>query len=578
MFSLSQRGGQSALAASKAERLTASSAASNALRSHDATAIILTLLLIAACCFAISVLCMCPQEAYAENAASTGTADSGTSSIYSLYDTKQKNQQITINKIWDDGLTSNDRQLSDKVNGDTDYKDLLAISIMTGVPQSALRIYQIVFDANGGSYGTDSNGNSITTNTLTYNSKNAVTAGTYAVPERTDGYTCIGWSTSSTATSADYTITSAVNNPSLTNQWFNARTDKSTTTLYAVWKDLSIKYAVMAYGAGIDIDKDGNTMGLTFGPALGYPEFSSYNYEGSTGSYDSSNISTMTRYHTTADTSIMDETAAACTDDSHSIITDADDAGTDAAGNRYRCLHYDNWNTIIYWNKKDPHVYDKCIKKGCSKTVIITPTQGTISNGIFSTNSKTFTGDGDSYIINSVWDLKYSSDTSVQDIRKAKHGYGASLIRAKLVGADSHTNAGEYYAGSDALTKYTAISSILSCFPKNLQAAIGYKNLSGNVAANYPYDVASNDGVCDKLWLLSIYEMNSGGKTVYADNSISQDDFYNNHKTRASKQWWWLRSPGRSYRAWFVSYNGSVSGSDVSNGGTVSPGFSLASN
>lgn len=71
----------------------------------------------------------------------------------------------------------------------------MSVNIMTGIPQSALRTYSIKFDANGGNFGTDSSGNAITSNTLSYNAKNAVTSGTYAVPERTDGYTYIGWST-----------------------------------------------------------------------------------------------------------------------------------------------------------------------------------------------------------------------------------------------------------------------------------------------------------------------------------------------------------------------------------------------
>ena len=62
----------------------------------------------------------------------------------------------------------------------------------------------------------------------------------------------------------------------VTDKWMNSRADGSTTTLYAVWKDLRIRYAVMAYGIGVDKDASGNTMGITFGPALGYPEFSKY--------------------------------------------------------------------------------------------------------------------------------------------------------------------------------------------------------------------------------------------------------------------------------------------------------------
>ena len=127
----------------------------------------------------------------------------------------------------------------------------------------------------------------------------------------------------------------------------NKRTDGSTTTLYAVWKDIHINYAVMAYGIGVDKDANGNTMGITFGPALGYPEFSPYHNR-----TDDSTTTTQTfmkSHSVSGDATVMDESTTACKDASHSVITGTD-AGTDTAGNAYRCLHYDNWATIIYWN------------------------------------------------------------------------------------------------------------------------------------------------------------------------------------------------------------------------------------
>ena len=251
------------------------------------------------------------------------------------------------------------------------------MTIQTGVPQTTLRTYTITYDANGGSYGTDKDGNTITTNTITYNAKNQPINGTYITPERTDGYSLIGWSTSKTATTPDPSI-ALTNTPS--DNWMNKRTDGSTTALYPVWKDLHINYAVMAYGTGVDKDANGKTMGITFGPALGYPEFSPYN---STYNKDTS-VQTFTKSHSVSgDATVMSESAAACIDASHSVITGTD-AGTDAAGNAYRCLHYDNWATIIYWDKHDPHVYDKCVPNHCSKTVVITPNAGTIANGTFS--------------------------------------------------------------------------------------------------------------------------------------------------------------------------------------------------
>ena len=494
--------------------------------------------------------------------ANAATATSTTSEQYQLYDSKTRDQQVSVNKVWDDGLTNDVRKY-----GNADYANLLSMTIQTGIPQTALRTYTITYDANGGSYGTDTTGNTITTNTITYNAKNQPTNGTYATPERTDGYVCVGWSTSKTATTADSNITLT---STLTNKWMNERTDGSTTTLYAVWKDLRIHYAVMAYGTGVDKDANGNTMGITFGPALGYPEFSPYG-----ASYNTPKPTFTKSHSVSGDTAVMSENEFACTNTSHSVITGTD-AGTDEAGNAYRCLHYDNWATIIYWNEHDPHVYDKCIPNHCSKTVVITPNAGTIENGILSTSmsdsNRGLVGDGQSYIVGSAWD---NSSDGV-DVTQAGQGYAASLVRAKLVGADSHTKLDDKYAGVDALTRYTANSSILSCFPKVLRDAIRAKALSGVSTASsgdwMEYDVVSNAGVADKLWLFSRGEMMN---TVYPSAGFSSSTS-NDAKRSNNGRWWWLRSPYGSGSARIVDYSGYLNyGYGVGIDFAVAPGFTL---
>ena len=250
------------------------------------------------------------------NAATTTTAT--TSEQYQLYDQRTRDQQVSVNKVWNDGLTNDTRVLSS--NSSRPYENYLSMTIQTGVPQTTLRTYTITYDANGGAYGTDTNGNAITTNTITYNAKNQPTKGTYAAPERTNGYLLLGWSTDKNATSPNPSITLT---NTVTDKWMNEQTDGSTTTLYAVWKDMHINYAVMAYGIGIDKDanENGNTMGITFGPALGHPEFSPYN---GTDTKDTS-VQTFTKSHSVSgDAIIMSEDAPACTDDSHSVITGID--------------------------------------------------------------------------------------------------------------------------------------------------------------------------------------------------------------------------------------------------------------
>ena len=287
----------------------------------------------------------------------------------------------------------------------------------------------------------------------------------------------------------------------------------------------------------------------------------------------------------------MNESTPACTDSSHSVITGAD-AGTDAAGNAYRCLHYDNWNTIIYWNKVDPHVYDKCIPNHCSKTVTITPNAGTIANGTFSTHmsdgnyrgheqpysNRGLVGDGQSYIVSSQWN---KDDTRNVDITQARQGYAASLVRAKLVGADYHTMLDDRYAGTDAMIRYTSESCILACFPRNLRDAICAKALSGVSAANSEYDERSNDGVADKLWLFSYNEMMNA---VYPQVGFKNDGDYDAKRSSFFSiiGYWlsaqWLRSPNYYGMAHGVTDDGNCyidSSAGVGDDLAVAPGFTL---
>ena len=245
--------------------------------------------------FVITVIMGClPIDAITPMPAYADTATTAVTDAYQLYDTRERTEQVSVNKVWDDGLTNDTRKY-----GNTDYASLLSMTVQTGVPQTTLRIYMITYDANGGSFGAE-----MVTNTITYNAKNQPTSGTYATPERTDGYSFVGWSTSKTATSPDTSITLT---NTLTDSWMNARADGSNTMLYAVWKDLRINYAVMAYGIGVDKDANGNTMGITFGPALDYPEFSKFN-----GTYtaDTSSTQTFTKSHSVSgDTTVMSESA-----------------------------------------------------------------------------------------------------------------------------------------------------------------------------------------------------------------------------------------------------------------------------
>lgn len=166
--------------------------------------------------------------------------------------------------------------------------------------------------------------------------------------------------------------------------------------------------------------------------------------------------------------------------------------------------------------------------------------------------------------------------SDVVDITQAGQGYAASLVRAKLIGADSHTKLDGNYAGVDALTRYTSGSSVLSCFPNVLRDAIGAKSLSSVSAVSsgdyMDYDVVSNDGVADRLWLFSYGEMTDA---VYPQTGFSNSD-HDDTKRSSEPYWLWLRSPDTSTNVRVVSNFGSLAFDHTTDtNGEISPGFAL---
>ena len=463
----------------------------------------------------------------------------------------------------------------------------MSVSISTKIPQAALRTYAIKMDANGGNFGNDSSGNAITENTMTFNAKDSLIAGTYAQPQR-NGYVLYGWSTKKDANAvADETNANVIcldswiitieqqgiqmppieavladgvprfvfitghddthkghdafgdqiADPVFNYNWMSERPDKSVTTVYAVWKrDPIYRYAVMAYYIyDLNPSEEYDRYCTIFGPALGYSEFSALK----DGVIERSVTPTMSHHHDVSGSSTqLSESAATCKDDSHSIITGTD-AGTDAKGNKYRCLHYDNWATISYWNYKDPHVYDKCIKKGCSKTVVLKPNDMLTALGFFSDDS--FTGDGNSYVAR---DIDFGNATSSHKdgndtIGDGTPWYACSAVRAMLNGGDAYTDPTLTIQKGSTSINAASISedeSLLSCFPTYMKLTGVYKN-------RYDVPVALSTGdtqqesLYDVLKLPSLDNVSSGGAekvSEYSCGSIKQDDLNKNNSARAS--------------------------------------------
>lgn len=402
--------------------------------------------------------------------------------IYDFYNQKKQDKTITVTKVWDDG------------NSHTAPGEL-AVTITTEAPQQSQRTYSITFDANGGTFGNtqaDTNGNK-----LTYNAKNEVTSGSYAEPSpaNAEDYLFGGWSTDKNASKADSSVNVSEND--LNNSYLSKIKTNENVTLYAVYiKRPIINYAVSVYGIGQDVDENGKTMGLTFGPATG-------------ANYSKTYVSHTPTENTSGARSI------------------------DGKAHPHRCIHNDSWTTIIYWNQVDPDVYEQCMgdanTPSCTKAVPIKA-----NNTLFAVDEiTTWSNSGDGYGAIGyelkrnyrIWNPRHTSakNNNGYDDGANTGGWPASRIRAMMNGTDSNTvldvaNGVDLIYRSDGVDCYriediseiTSSNCLLSCFPKELQQAIGAKTVKTKTAwSDYSDDYGSSSlkTTYDKLWLLSVYEM-----------------------------------------------------------------------
>ena len=430
-------------------------------------------------------------------------------------------------------------------------------------------------------------------------------------------------------------------------------------TLTAQWNEPAVYYAVSPYGIGKETlkEKEG-TAGITFGPATGNmfsnytngseisnkyaPMVNAHKVSDSTYLINDSSVSdgtatTVTSYdyidyrgtkqtmaarrriakgQTTVtpaqvkadmdavqpeveitETSIESE-GERTKDINHIVGDDGKEVGnvpntTDA----YRCIHYDNWATILYWNEHDPHVYDKCVENHCSKRLEISlidlPDNSAFSkstdtnynkDALFPANPLTQygqyqgqsqwlsryqvpSGDGDSFIGISCWDLGF--DAHYTDIDE----YSASLIRAELVGADPYTSEDNNAAGENAKIKYTVSRSVYMAFPEAIRNQIGAKALydtSRSVKHGNNVDGLSGP-YYDKLWLFDYNEIfnNNVGSSVYTERNAFTAG------ARGSLGWWWLRSRYAYGHARGVDNSGGGDYDGVDSAYRVAPGFVL---
>ena len=274
------------------------------------------------------------------------------------------------------------------------------------------------------------------------------------LPETTgyvkDGYEFIGWYDAAENGSAVTVI---------------AANTAANSTVYAHWEKAESKaiYAVSVYGIGQDVDANNKYLGLTFGPALGADYTSSYH--------------------------------------SHTP------SGTTAKNHAHRCIHDDDWETIVYWNSVDPYVYEQCVGEKCTHSLVLKLNDNFKSD----TFAGKVTGDGAGALYNEI--ITGTGNTRFGNIAYSGDGKGGvwpeSRMRAVLNGISADTDIskanGTYGTG---IENYTADTALLSCFPEELQSAIASRKSYYKVTSSNP---GNEEYVLDKLFILSQADFSYNG-------------------------------------------------------------------
>ena len=357
--------------------------------------------------------------------------------------------------------------------------------------------YTIEFNANGGT-------GSMSSQTLTYGTSTNLTANSFT---RT-GYSFTGWNTESDGSGTSYTDNQLISNLTTING--------ETINLYAMWGEKPIKYAVQIYGINQDDDADGNTLGLTFGPAVG----ANYNNAYITHEYEETSEGSG-EYYVVIVTHIVSSNGSETTTteyltDSSSNKVKRTQAQVTARKNIN--LHEMTWTQIGVISDKT--VFEDCMLCGDTKSVSIT-LNSTIASGSMYDQY----GDGMGVLASTVnntykrWNSNKSQNSAVGtnvtldnneeaygSNAKNAGGYKTSYIRATLIGADiSNPTIG--YAGDENLSSSTCL---YSCIESDLKAVITPKKVkyvTGTSASNY----SLNDDIADSIWIFSEREMYGTG-------------------------------------------------------------------
>ncbi len=370
-----------------------------------------------------------------------------------------------------------------------------------------------------------------------------------------------------------------------------------------------VGYAVQIYGINQDVDADGNTLGLTFGPAVG----ANYNNSYVTHEYEETSEGSGEYYvkiitHSVAANGSETTSSAYLTDSGSNNVTRSQ-AQVDARENI--SLHDMTWAEIKA--VQDKTVFEDCMLCGDTKSVSLTLNSTIASGSVYNQY-----GDGAGMLYNTISNNSYyytrwnpsqsqnsyvgtgvtldSNETNYGSNARNAGGYSVSHIRATLIGKNAKTNEG--YAGDVNLTSDTCL---YSCIESDLQAVITSKKIkfvTGTSTSSYTL----NDDIADSIWLFSDREMYGTGQ--YSGNTTeglgASGDGYNKFGNTESKYYissynvsaktnrvayteagstyyWWLRSPSlySTHSVRIVYYSGLINGSNANDHRGLAFGFCI---
>ncbi len=410
------------------------------------------------------------------------------------------------------------------------------------------------------------------------------------------GYTFSHWNTKADGTGRSY------NDKQLVTSKIGA------VTLYAQWYDSSFtkgKYAVQIYGINQDVDANDETLGLTFGPAVG----ANYNNSYVTHEYDANGSGTydvmIVTHNVAEDGSETIASRVALTNSSGATVT-----RTALEKQKYDInLHEMSWKEIEAVGDKSKFL--DCMLCGDTKGVNLI-----LNDTIGSGATHTAYGDGAGALSTTiknqaggyykVWNPSSSQDSGVTSNGGqnaiTEGGYKTSHIRATLIGADV-SNPTTSYAGNVNLDSTTCL---YSCIENGLQGVITPKKVKYVTGSDYDginYNT-NNTPLVDSIWLFSVREMYGIGRysgytteglgssgNGYSKFGNNQSKYYmsayNENTTNnriacnenGTNEYWWLRSPsfsGNQFSVHSVYNNGAFyPRGDAYVGNAISFGFCI---